>query len=59
VGDAFRRDSRPMDPGALVGPLWLAGWLFTIAFAKLAFLKAVLALVLWPWFLGVALRLPR
>ena len=59
MGDASRRDSRPVDTGALVGPFWLAGWLFTLGFAKLAFLKAVLALVLWPYFLGTALRLPR
>ncbi len=39
-----------------VGMLWFAGWLFTIAIAKLGFWKAVLALVVWPYFLGVLVR---
>lgn len=35
------------------GTLWFAGWLFTIGFAGLSFWKGVLALILWPYFLGV------
>jgi len=35
------------------GTLWFAGWLFTIGFAGLGFWKGVLALVAWPYFLGV------
>ena len=35
------------------GMLWFGGWLFTIGFAHLTFWKAVLALVIWPYFLGV------
>ncbi len=42
--------------GALIGPFWFAGWLFTITFAKLAWWKALLALIVWPYFLGVAAR---
>ncbi len=38
------------------GMLWFGGWLFTIGFAHLAFWKAVLALVIWPYFLGVLAR---
>lgn len=38
------------------GMLWFGGWLFTIAFAQLGFWKAVLALVIWPYFLGVLAR---
>ncbi len=34
---------------------WFAGWLFTIGFLKLAFWKAVLALVIWAYYLGSAL----
>jgi hypothetical protein len=37
------------------GPIWVIGWLFTLGFAHLPFLKAVLALVLWPYYLGAAL----
>jgi len=35
------------------GFLWFAGWLFTIGFLHLDFIKGALALVLWPYFLGV------
>lgn len=35
------------------GLLWCAGWLFTIGFLHLAFWKSVLALLLWPYYLGV------
>ena len=34
------------------GMLWCGGWLFTIGFAQLGFWKAVLALLVWPYFLG-------
>jgi hypothetical protein len=37
------------------GGLWFAAWLFTIGFLHLTFWKGVVALVLWPYFLGVAL----
>ena len=35
--------------------LWIAGWLFTIGFLHLAFWKGVLAILLWPYYLGVML----
>lgn len=38
----------------VIGGFWFACWLFTIGFLKLTFLKGVLAIVLWPYFLGVA-----
>jgi hypothetical protein len=34
----------------------LIPWLFTIGFCGLGFWRSVLALVLWPYYLGVALR---
>lgn len=40
---------------SFLGGAWFAGWLFTIGFLKLAFWKGVLALVLWPYYLGVLL----
>ena len=36
----------------MVGPIWYIGWLFTVAFVHLSFGKALLALVLWPYYLG-------
>ncbi len=42
-------------PG-ISGGLWLAGWLFTIGFVKLSLWKSLLALVAWPYFLGISVR---
>lgn len=36
-----------------LGVLWLIGWLFSIGFLKLGFWKGLLALIVWPYFLGV------
>jgi hypothetical protein len=38
------------------GMFWFIGWLFTVAFAQLGVWQAVLGLVLWPYYLGMALR---
>ena len=38
------------------GVIWFAGWLFTIGFANLVWWKIVLALVIWPYYLGLAVR---
>jgi hypothetical protein len=38
------------------GALWFIGWLFTIGYAHLIWWKALLAVVVWPYFLGVLLR---
>ena len=35
-----------------IGTVWFAAWLFTIGFLHLSFWKGVLALVLWPYYLG-------
>jgi hypothetical protein len=32
--------------------VWAAGWLFTIGFLKLSFWKGLLALIIWPYYLG-------
>ena len=45
-----------VNAGTLVGPLWFIGWLFTIAFAKLIWWQALLSLVIWPYYLGLAVR---
>lgn len=37
------------------GGFWFAMRLFTIGFLKLNFVNGVLALLLWPYFLGAAL----
>jgi hypothetical protein len=38
-----------------VGLLWVAGWLFTIGYLDLTFWRGVLAIFIWPYYLGVAL----
>ena len=38
------------------GPIWFIGWLFTIAFAQLGMPQVLYALIIWPWYLGMALR---
>jgi hypothetical protein len=40
---------------SFAGVVWFWAWLFTIGFLHLTFWKAVLGLVLWPYYLGVAL----
>jgi len=46
--------SGKMDVGGLAAPIWLIGWLFTVGYAHLPLSRAVLALVLWPYYLGIA-----
>jgi len=37
------------------GGMWFAAWLFTIGFLKLTFWQGVLALAIWPYYLGAEL----
>jgi hypothetical protein len=59
MSEGPKHESHPVSGGALAGPLWFGGWLFTIGFLKLVLVKALFALVIWPYYLGVALRLPK
>jgi hypothetical protein len=43
-------------PPPALGMLWFGGWLFTFGFAQLVWWKAILGLVFWPYFLGIAIR---
>ena len=45
-----------VDNGSMAGSLWFIGWLFTIAFAHLVWWQALLGLVAWPYYLGLAVR---
>jgi hypothetical protein len=36
-----------------MGTVWFGAWLFTIGYLHLTFWKGVLAIVLWPYYLGV------
>ncbi len=37
------------DPGGVV---WVIGWLFSLGLLKFTFWKSVLAIILWPYYLG-------
>ena len=40
-----------------LGLVWCAGWLFTLGYLQLTFWKGVLAIVIWPYYLGAQLAL--
>jgi hypothetical protein len=40
---------------SFAGGVWFVGWLFTLGFLHLSFWKGSLAIVVWPYYLGVAL----
>jgi hypothetical protein len=42
--------------GGLVGGFWCIGWMFTIAYANLIWWQALLGLIVWPYYLGLAVR---
>ncbi len=37
-----------------LGMIWFIGWLFTLGYLQLGFFKGLLALLLWPYYMGVA-----
>lgn len=37
-----------------LGMLWIVGWFFTIGYLKLSFWKGLLALIIWPYYIGVS-----
>lgn len=41
---------------AVFGSLWTIGWLFTVGYLHLKFWKGVLALFVWPYYIGVKFR---
>ena len=47
---------KPVHVHSSSAAFWTAGWIFSIAFAKLIWWKALLALIIWPWYLGLAVR---
>jgi hypothetical protein len=38
-----------------LGLIWCAGWLFTIGYLKLTFWQGVLAVLIWPYYIGASL----
>ena len=57
TGESRESPSRSVvrvDQGSFVVILGIWAWLFTIGFLHLTFWTGVLAIVLWPYYLGVA-----
>jgi hypothetical protein len=44
-----------IDGGGLFGPIWVIGWLFTVGYLHLHLIKGLLAIVVWPYFLGAGM----
>lgn len=40
---------------SMAGTIWVIAWLFTIGFLDLSFWRGVLAVIVWPYYLGVGL----
>ena len=38
---------------SFTGLVWCAAWLFTIGYLHLSFWRGVLAIILWPYYIGV------
>ncbi|MCJ7813184.1 hypothetical protein MUP95_07715 [bacterium] len=55
MNDEKKNGRKHVETASITGPIWYIGWSFTIAFAKLSFWKAVLAFIIWPYYLGSAL----
>ena len=36
----------------VMGPVWGMGWLFTLGFLQLGFWKGLLAIIVWPYYIG-------
>lgn len=50
------RHDRSWHGGPMSGSLWGIGWLFTIGYLHMPFFwKGVLAIIIWPYYLGRAL----
>jgi low temperature requirement protein LtrA len=51
-----RRTIKVTTAHGIGGGLWFGGWMFTIGYAQLVWWKVFLGVVVWPLFLGIALR---
>lgn len=49
-----RSEKIRIEQHSATGLLWFGGWLFSIGFLHLSFWKGVLALVIWPYYIGTA-----
>lgn len=45
-------DKIKVENHSFTGFSWFAGWLFTIGFLHLPFWEGLLAIILWPYYIG-------
>ena len=38
-----------------IGLVWFGGWLFTVGYLGLGLGKGIIAIILWPYYIGAAL----
>ena len=50
------RERIRIEQHGLGGLLWISCWLFTIGFLQLTLWKGVIAIVLWPYYIGAWFR---
>jgi hypothetical protein len=43
---------KKVEVAGIMGPVWFMGWLFTLGFLKLSFFQGLLALIIWPYYIG-------
>jgi hypothetical protein len=43
---------RKVEVAGIMGPVWFIGWLFSLGFLKLSFFQGLLALIIWPYYIG-------
>ncbi len=48
-----RTNKIKIDQSGFAGIFWIAGWLFSIGYLQLTFFKGLLAIFIWPYYLGV------
>jgi hypothetical protein len=56
MSDSTPSSSKPIRVDTGAGIFWFIGWLFTIAFAHQIWWQAILGLIIWPYYLGLAVR---
>ena len=49
----MKKEQIKIEQHSFTGTIWIIGWLFTIGFLHLSFGKGILAIIVWPYFLGV------
>ncbi|MEX0649798.1 MAG: hypothetical protein WD200_02270 [Candidatus Andersenbacteria bacterium] len=49
----MKNDRIKIENHTFSGAIWFVGWLFTIGFLHLSFGKGIIAIIIWPYLLGV------